>query len=345
MASIAPSYDKGRQILGEILPLDTPLTVFLDSSERCNFKCSYCFRSTELSDDWGYARDNGLMTKETFLRAAEQLLEFPVQIRRISLSGHGEPLCNKNLPYMLRHIKELGISAKTEIHTNASLLTKLYISELSESGIDRIVVSLQGLSGEAYRRICGVKIDFEQLYRQIKLLYKSKGRSTKIHIKILDTAFSDENDQNEFYRMFSDYADSIYIEDEVPLFTQRDYGKDWQSEETVCNKYSRSFGKPQYCPQVFYTLFVSPDGKIYPCVQIPPPLDLGNVWDTTLKAAWDNKERTAFLKSHLINTKSENHICKRCYHSINSIKTDQDIIDPFRKQILERIDKGISHEY
>ena len=66
MARIKESFNTNRMCLGESLPLKTPLSVIIDISERCNFKCNYCFRSGQKDDSWGFAIKNELMSMDVF---------------------------------------------------------------------------------------------------------------------------------------------------------------------------------------------------------------------------------------------------------------------------------------
>jgi len=335
MNKIEPSYNKDRQILGEILPLDTPFTVGFDVSEQCNFKCRYCFRSSKPSENWSYAKNNDLMTMETFDIAVNQLLEFPAQVKRIAFSNNGEPLCNKDLPKMIKRIKNLKLTGKTEIHTNASLLTLEYINELVDSNIDKIIISIQGLCTDDYKKTCGVAIDFENFCKNIKYLYDNKNKNCEINIKIIDTALSKKEDEETFYKIFSDMSDKLFIEKEVPLFKQikySDYGKD-----KPVNKYGQKFQNINYCQVIFYTLYVSPNGNIYPCQGIPPPLDFGNIKNTTLFQAWNGSRRINYLKEQLQKTRQLQANCCNCYVPQNSVKTEADIIDSYKDEILGRL--------
>lgn len=147
-----PSYDRNRQVLGKVYPLAAPFTVILDASEACNFRCSYCFRSSGRSEAWGdYAKRKNNMSWEIFVKAAAQMMEFPEPVKMVSLSCHGEPLCNRRLPDMVRYVKAQGFGGRVSIHTNASMLDERYALDLADSGIDKIVVSLQGLDAATYK--------------------------------------------------------------------------------------------------------------------------------------------------------------------------------------------------
>ena len=76
ITKIVPSFDNKRSVLGEVLPLKTPFNVIIDTSERCNFQCKYCFRSDADKDKWGYAKNNQLMEWDIFIKIVEQVKEF-----------------------------------------------------------------------------------------------------------------------------------------------------------------------------------------------------------------------------------------------------------------------------
>lgn len=330
-SNIIKSYSQDRNVLGKVLPLDTPYTVLIDISDSCNLRCKYCFRYDTSIGAEDY-RKNRLMDWETFQIVVEQLKEFPSQIKRIALSHHGEPLCNRKLPQMVSYIKNAGLTGRTEIHTNGLLLDKQYIEELCEAGIDRVVISLQGLDGDAYYKECGVKIDFERFYYHLKYFYQKK-RDTQIHIKIVDEAVGDERDR--FYEMFSPIADRVFVESVVPLWTD----SDMKTGEVEKNKYGDTFKVQQCCPLVFYTINVLPDGTIYPCSHIRPPFKLGNVKETTIYEAWNGAQKKTFMKDMLESGRFKMEACKNCYIPQNTVMTPEDSIDAYAEEILERINR------
>lgn len=332
---IKPSFDPQRSILGEILPLETPFRVTLDTSEICNFKCNYCFRSEKPDKSWGYALKNEKMSMEIFETAVEQLLEFPSSPKVIALSGSGEPLYNKHIPEMAILLKSKKFSSKIEIHTNASLLTVNNVEKIAQCGIDKIVISLQGLTSEAYQKTCGVPLDFERFYQNLSYLYLHKSANTDINIKIIDKALFDAEDEKRFYELFESIADSIFIEKAVALW-QDQISYDADSNKTS-NKFGRNLGEIHCCPIVFTNLTVSPDGNIWPCCVINPPFCLGNIQNTTLLQAWNSSERKEFMRRNLLHGHDCHKQCKNCYFPKGYVKTEQDIIDPYREKILKKL--------
>lgn len=326
-----PSYDSNRQELGKIYPLRTPFTVILDASEACNFQCSYCFRSTAGDEAWGdYAIKRNHMGQGVFRLAVEQIKEFSDEIKRISLSNHGEPLCNRSLPQMVRYIKARGITAKISIHTNASLLDEEYAQELARCGLDKIVVSLQGLDADTYRRVCGVEIDYSRFYQNLRRLYDNKLPNTIVNIKTMDVAV--ENREEEFYQRFSQIADAVFIEKIVPIW--KNTGADTHPMKMI-NKFGEEFAYQQCCPRIFNTIVVTPDGDVYPCTQILSKERLGNIRERTLKELWNCEERKELLRRQLLLCPPES--CDGCYIRQNSIFTREDIIDQYRQEIFSRL--------
>lgn len=329
------SYNEERICLGEKLPLDTPLSVILDISERCNFKCNYCFRSGKKDETWGYAAKNNLMSMELFQRAVKQLSVFPQKIKVVSLSGHGEPLCNPEISAMVRYLRDFSITERIEMHTNASLLTKKTVQEIAQAGFSRIVVSLQGLDARDYERVCGARLDWDNFYRCLQILYENRVDGLKIHIKISEAALSAENyaaDEEKFFALFEPIADTISVEKVTPLWKNLKF----ESNEAV-NKYGQDIGTVECCPILFYKMWVAPDGEIYPCTGLPAPMSLGNILNTTLSEAWNREKRRKFLISHLSQTRGGCAACMDCFVPVNTVTMEQDRIDPYKKEILERL--------
>ena len=46
MAEVKSSVDTNRQKIADIVPLDGPLSMYIEPTRACNFKCFYCMHST-----------------------------------------------------------------------------------------------------------------------------------------------------------------------------------------------------------------------------------------------------------------------------------------------------------
>lgn len=331
----SPSFDTNRSCLGDVLPIDTPFRFTIDISEVCNFKCSYCFRSENPSESWGYALKNEVMTMDVFKKIVVQIKQFPKHPNVISLSGMGEPLCNKNIVNMVKYLKEMGIKSKIEIHTNASLIDEKLAKEIATSGIDKMVISLQGLDEIAYKKICNFNIDFDEFHKNLTVLYENKSKHLEINIKIVDAALRNKGEETLFYEMFSGISDKIFVEKTMALWQEQiEYEEDVNDKS---NKFGKNFGHIECCPIAFVNLTIAPNGDIYPCCVINPPFSLGNIEQVKVVEAWRSEKRIEFLKDILVHGRKCHSRCETCYFPKGYVKTEMDIIDSFRDNIIERI--------
>lgn len=336
MMNIRASYNEKRQRLGEILPLDTPLSVILDTSERCNFRCSYCFRSKPQDESWGYAAKNNLMSMDVFHQCIRQLAKFPQKIKSVELSGQGEPLCNPKIAEMVHDLRTADVTEQIVMHTNASMLTAATAKEIARAGFTKIVVSLQGLNANTYEEVCGAELNWDAFYEKLRILYENKNDDLKIHIKITEAALNPKNSAREetvFYSLFGSIADSISVEKVTPLWRNLDI----PSSKTV-NKYGQEIEMIECCPILFYKMWVGPDGEIYPCSGLPAPLSLGNIREISLRDAWNSPKRKDFLISHLRFPRGGCDTCIDCFVPVNTITMEEDRIDPYKKEILKRLE-------
>lgn len=329
MNNIKPSYEEKRTVLGEVLPLKTPYTLIIDVGDLCNLHCNYCFRAVDSTIEAKDYRKNQLMTWETFKRIVEQMKEFPNEFKRISFSNHGEPMCNPKLPDMIKYLKEQGIIGKCDIHTNGVLLSHSMSDRLIDSGIDRIVVSVQGMTAGKYMDVAKVKINFDEFYDNLKYFYQNK-TNTQLDIKIVDAAL-DEGEDELFYEKFDPIADKVFIEKVVPIWTGTTEHADGN------NKYGEIIKWQQSCPLSFYTMCVLASGKIYPCTNLIPPYEPGDIYTTTLKQAWDGDKRREFLLHQLENGRDCIEACKDCYIPQNTVFRPEDSIDEYREDIIKRM--------
>ncbi len=329
------TYRKDRIVLGDKLPISTPLSIFLDVSEVCNLRCNYCFRGNDNTYKGSYVRDNDIMSWETFCRAMEQIEEFPDTLKKISLSGHGEPLVNKNLTKMIRYINENYGECETEIHTNATILDKAYALDLADANISKIVISLQGLSSRKYREICGTRINFDSFIESIETLYKNR-KDTIIFVKIVDIALEGQ-EKSQLYEKFQNICDNVIIETSVNLWK----GMDSLNNNSVkVNKFGDEIQYQKCCSLSFYSLFVSPNGTVYPCTQPSISFNLGNIYNSSLLDCWNGERRREFLYKQLKYGRQVLVDCNDCYIAQNSIMSIEDSLIGYEDEILERFGRG-----
>lgn len=329
-AEIKPIFGMERVKLAEVVPLDTPFTLFIFPTTFCNFKCKYCGHSLgleKMKEQYGFVPQ--MMDMDTFQRVIDQASRFPKKLKMVSLTGQGEPLLNPDLPKMIAATKQSGIADRIEMISNASLLTNEKSLALVDAGLDILRISLQGLSREKYNETCGVDLDFERFMNNIRFFYQHK-KQCKLFVKVLDATL-DQGDDQRFYKMFGDICDRMYIEQCKPVYD----GVRYDHVTTTTDRYGRQHEQRDVCPLCFFMLSVFPDGDVEPCDTIYKPVVLGNVHQETLTDIWSGQKLRDFQILHLEKNRCLNAKCSVCC-APNDVSQPEDVLDAAAEYLLSK---------
>ena len=333
MAEIKGKQAAERTPLETVIPLETPYVVQLAVSSACNYRCKYCPASApDRLKSLGVTK--GLMSYDLFCKIVDDLDGFPEPIRVLRLVKEGEPLLNKRLPDMIRYAKRKQPDVPVDTTTNAHLLTQELSDRLIDAGLEKIHISLQGITSEAYKRVADVDVDFSVLFRNIRYFCTRKG-SCKVYVKVPDVGVT-TSEIEKFHEMFDGYADETFVEHMIPAWPGFDfsafkeddgigyYGNDVRSEEI------------KVCSLIFYSMTINHDGTTAPCVVDWAHLtNFGNVHEQSLYEIWNGKPLNDFRRMHLRGERMRDDLCKDCkglqYCNV-------DIIDDHAEAILGKLD-------
>lgn len=132
--------------------LEFPRNIQLETTARCNLRCKMCAAKGGLS---GAARPAGPrpdMPEELYRKIVRDLGAHAGHIAQLSLFMDGEPLLDRLLPRRIRAAKEAGLKT-VSIATNAMLLRGDTAEALLASGLDHLIVSIDGVTPETYEAI------------------------------------------------------------------------------------------------------------------------------------------------------------------------------------------------
>lgn len=296
-----------RNELYQCLPLDTPFSIHIFPSFYCNFRCSYCLQnlSTEKLKQMNFEKQ--YMDFELYKKAIDDITSFPKKLRALIFAGHGEPLMHKQIAEMVRYAKEKNIAERIEIVTNGSLLTEELSDKLIEAGLDRLRISLQGVTAEKYKEVSDVKIDFQEFLKRLQYFYNHK-TDTEVYIKIIDLALEGEMQKEEFKRIFSKMADITAIEYLIPFVKELDYSE-VGSLSGKCKQGNKQTSN--ICSMPFYMLVLNPNGDVVPCCSTDVPIVFGNIKKQSFSEIWKQENRRKFLCNQLNGFQSI-PVCKEC---------------------------------
>lgn len=205
-----------REKLEEVLPLNMPFSVALDSCNLCNFKCKFCAIQNPATTLTFKKQFMGL---KLFKKIIDDFTEFPHKLKVLRLAGQGEPLLNPDYIEMIEYAKEKNVADWIETVTNGSRLSPAYNERLVDSGIDRIRISIEAVDEDGYFEMAGVKIDFEEFVSNIEDLYGRSRGKCEIYIKTVDAAVDTNEKKEKFYEVFGNICDTIFVDHVIPLWS------------------------------------------------------------------------------------------------------------------------------
>jgi MoaA/NifB/PqqE/SkfB family radical SAM enzyme len=132
-----------------------PVCLYLETTNRCNLLCTTCPRTYEELEP------PADMSWKLFTSIVDQV---PDLVRAV-LHGVGEPMLVKNLPRMVRYLKDRGVYVL--FNTNGTVLNERNGRALIAAGLDELRVSLDASNAKSFREIRG-KNYFDRILRNVR---------------------------------------------------------------------------------------------------------------------------------------------------------------------------------
>lgn len=321
-----------RQALQELIPLPTPFVVYIDPTNKCNFRCEFCPTSDKaLLRKVG--RPAATMSMELFRKAVDDIKAFPQKLKLASIYKDGEPLMNKHFPEMVSYLKKADVTERIWTKTNGAALCPELNQRLIDAGLDLICISVEAVSAEGYLRVAKARIDYEMFRKNVADLYNRRG-NCQIYIKIADSGFSQE-EIDKFYADFQPFSTQIAVE-KLMGWSYSDI-KDF----TLGTKPDTYDGLPliakKACAYPFYVLAINADGSVSLCGNDwAHGTVVGNITEQSLIEIWNGEALYQFRKAMLQGRRKDIPVCADCYY----LQIVPDNIDPHCDTILQQLDEA-----
>ena len=143
--------------------------IYVEPTNRCNLSCVTCIRHS-----WDESFED--MAWPVYQALIDGLADFS-DVKTIAFAGFGEPLLHPRFPEMVRLAHANGL--RTEMTSNAMLLTSLLAERLIDAGLDQFTVSIDGTSNESLGAVRpGTSLD-EITDNVRKLYWRSAAKRTR----------------------------------------------------------------------------------------------------------------------------------------------------------------------
>lgn len=326
---------ENRTQLQDVIPLSTPFILFIDPSSYCNLRCKFCPNGhPKLIRDTG--RFQGNIDFELYKKIIDDLQQFNKSIKVLRLYKDGEPLLNTNFDKMVKYAKDSGKVQYVDTTTNGVFINTNRMKSIIDAGLDKINISVNGLSNTQFLEFTGVNISFDKYVKNIKNLYEIK-RNCEIVIKINGDYLS-EIEKQFFYNTFGNICDKIFIEKTANCWTEFDVEKytniKLDSEKGI---YNQPIHEINICPYIFYQMSINSDGKVSLCfLDWQHKMIIGDVKNQSLIDIWNSNKLLKYQLMNLRGNRKDHSVCKNC----GQLSRGQpDNIDNYTDVLIEKIGK------
>jgi len=330
-AKIKPRIDlENRTKLETVIPLRTPFIINIDPSDRCNFQCKFCPTGDRELMKRTAGRNFGPMDFELYKKVIDDICQFEDKVKVIRLYKDGEPLINPHFADMVKYAKDSGCCDRVDTTTNAALLNHDLSLKIIDAGLNRVNISIEGMTNEQYLEFSGAKIDFKKLVDEIAFFYENRKQCEMI-IKINGDTITEEQKQ-EFISTFENIADGIFIESIMDCWPAFELNKVKINEQRGI--YGQQIKEVSVCPYVFYSFAVNSNGTVSLCfLDWHRNLVIGDANKDSVKDLWNSQAMKDYQIMFLKGERKTHPICSKCGQLKQGAPDD---IDMFAKELLER---------
>ena len=292
----------------------SPRSIQIEVTTRCNLKCTHC----ELS----YWTEVGADLR---LPEAQKILDHLPRLRRVELTGIGEPLMNRDFYRIVEHIKSRGI--RISMVDNFTMMTEKASRRVLDLGVDRICISLDGATKETFEKV-RVGANFDKVVKHARRFVEMKRerglRKPEFMANFVVTANS-AREATAIVELVHDIGIDLLQFDCVKTFdkTQRLDTRASQSEFDghiaaaiarahelgvfVKSMYFENEEPVEHCSRPWNSTFVTRDGYVHPCCLTTQTGDrqaqnrraLGNLVNDSIETIWRG-EAFADLRSNMM---------------------------------------------
>jgi len=187
-------------------------------TDRCNFRCRYCMPPEGLP----WLPKEEILSFEEITRITNILIQSGVD--SIKVTG-GEPLVRREVPQLVRMIRDLSPSVDMSVTTNGYLLPK-FASELKDAGLNRVTVSCDSLVKHRFAEMT-LRDALDEVVEGLRVAAELGLTPVKINTVVIKN--HNEDEAVDFARLARDTGYEVRFIEYMPLDAQ----DEWTAEGVV----------------------------------------------------------------------------------------------------------------
>lgn len=288
-----------------------PISISIEPTTSCNLRCPECPSGLR-----SFTRKTGMLQQDFFRSTIDQIKD---DLWYLLFYFQGEPYLHTGFLEMVKYASKKGIYTATS--TNAHFLNDDVARATVDSGLDRLIISIDGTSQETYQayRVGGelAKV-LEGAANIVKWKRRLRSKTPHLIFQFLVVAPNEQETVN-----VRKLAKAIGV-NEVRLKTAQIYDyKNGNRLIPLNEKYSRYKRKPDgtyilknkllnHCWKLWHSSVVTWDGKVVPCCFDKDAQHLmGDLQQHSFADIWQSKSYYLF-RNKLLRSRKETDICANC---------------------------------
>lgn len=295
-----------------------PYWLTIDPANFCNLKCPFC-----PTGQMRGSRKKSVLSLENFKKIADELGPYLIHI---DFCNWGEPLLNPELPELIKYAKQYHVD--TKVDTNLNHFSEKYAEDIILSGLDKIIVSIDGASPQTYSKY-RVGGDFNTAINNLKLLIRKKNELGKTNPYICWQFLVFRHNEHEIEQVKKLGEDLgvgnvsitkafIGNKDWIPLNAKYSQYRKVKSKESITSEYFKQL-RQEACNWPWEEVVINPNGSVSVCCSIEDEKDdFGNIFERPFKEIWNNnlyKQARRFIKYKTAPDDAQKNICIGCRHA------------------------------
>ncbi len=309
-AKVFASYHRSKRA-GKSLHNGLPISISFEPTTSCNLRCPECPSGLR-----SFTRETGMLDPGFFRQTIDELCK---DILYLTFYFQGEPFLHPQFSEMVKYASEKKIYTATS--TNAHFLNDETAKKIVESGLDRLIISIDGTTQETYEqyRVGGslekvlagtknvvkwkrqLKSKTPHLIFQFLVVRHNENQVAELH------ELAEETGVNEIAFKTAQVYEYEHGNNLIPLSKKYSrYKKNTDGTWSIKNKMLN------HCWKMWNSCVITWDGKIVPCCFDKDASHvMGSLQHKSFSEIWNGESYQAFRQS-LLKNRSEIEICKNC---------------------------------
>jgi radical SAM protein with 4Fe4S-binding SPASM domain len=308
---VLSSYYLSR-ITGKPVQWGLPVSVSFEPTTSCNLRCPECPSGLR-----AFTRPTGMLQYDFYRKTIDEICR---ELLYLIFYFQGEPYLNPEFLEMVKYATSKGIYTATS--TNAHYLTDTNARKTVESGLDRLIISIDGTSQEVYEQYrVGGSLEKVLAGASNIVRWKKELQSKKPFVIFQFLVVKPNEHQIEDVKKLAQEigVDDVWLKTAQVYDYENDphrlipgiesysrYKKNAQGQTVPKNKLSN------HCWKLWHANVITWDGLVVPCCfDKDAQHQLGDLKKKSFREIWESEEYKGFRAS-LMKGRKEIDICSNC---------------------------------